>query len=153
MASSVTENITLTALERLFGRLGFVRSREQRAAAVQSIELFDISSAGGGRTLVRSLSGGNQQKVLIARAAVATPTVMVLDQPTAGVDVGAKSELYRHIRRLAAKGVACLVVSDELDELLALCDRIAVVRRGQITQILLAVDLSPAELLESMTVG
>jgi len=153
MASSVTENITLTALEWLFGRFGFVRSREQRAAAAQSIDLFDISSADGGRTLVRSLSGGNQQKVLIARAAVATPTVMVLDQPTAGVDVGAKSEIYRHIRRLAAKGVACLVVSDELDELLALCDRIAVVRRGQITRTMSSVGLTPAELLEAMSVG
>jgi len=153
LASSVTENITLTALTRLFGRLGFVRSAEQRQASNGAIAQFEISGTDGGRALARSLSGGNQQKVLIARVAVTNPRVLVLDQPTAGVDVGAKAEIYRHVRALASQGVACLVVSDELDELLALCDVIAVVRGGQVKRTLPADQLTPAALLEAMTVG
>ena len=151
LTSPVSENITLTALARLFSRLGFVRAGEQRRAVTEAVTRFNIRGAQDGRALARSLSGGNQQKVLIARVAEARPRVLILDQPTAGVDIGAKAEIYRHIRALAAEGVACIVVSDELEELLTLTDRIAVVRAGRVTTITPAADLTPGSLLELMS--
>jgi ABC-type sugar transport system ATPase subunit len=78
--------------------------------------------------------------------------VLVLDQPTAGVDIGAKAEIYRHIRAMAATGVACIVVSDELEELLTLCHRIAVVSQGRLSAKLPAAQLDPGELLRLMSV-
>jgi ABC-type sugar transport system ATPase subunit len=150
LTSSVSENITLTALNRLT-RLGFVRAARQRETVIGAVQRFNIRGTADGRALARSLSGGNQQKVLIARVAVAEPKVLILDQPTAGVDIGAKSEIYRHIRALAAEGVACLVVSDELEELLTLCPRIAVVRGGRIVEEIEAAGLRPGDLLARMS--
>jgi ABC-type sugar transport system ATPase subunit len=79
-----------------------------------------------------SLSGGNQQKVVLAKWLATTPRVLLLDEPTKGVDVGAKFEIHEIIRRLAAQGLACLVVSSDLPEVLALCDRIVVMREGRV---------------------
>jgi ABC-type sugar transport system ATPase subunit len=151
LTSSVAENITLTALAKLFTSLGFVKAAEQRRAVSEAVTRYNIRGAQGGKALARSLSGGNQQKVLIARVAEAQPRVLILDQPTAGVDIGAKAEIYRHVRSLAADGVACIVVSDELEELLTLTDRIAVVRGGQVATIVPAADLTPGSLLELMS--
>ena len=153
LSSSVSENATLTALSRRFAKAGFVKAAEQQAATDSAIEMYGIRGAAGGRALARSLSGGNQQKVLIARAAISEPKVMILDQPTAGVDVGAKGEIYRHVRRLAADGVACVVVSDEPEELLTLCSRIAVVRSGRVVTDRPAADLNPGSLLALMSVA
>jgi ribose transport system ATP-binding protein len=86
--------------------------------------------------LVRRLSGGNQQKVVLGRALTLKPRVFILDEPTRGIDVGAKVEVYRIIRRLASEGAAILIVSSELLELIGLCDRIAVMRTGQLTGVI-----------------
>ncbi|MFV0450635.1 MAG: sugar ABC transporter ATP-binding protein [Propioniciclava sp.] len=153
LSSSITENVTLTALGRLFTRLGFVEARGQQQASDAAVERFNIRGAQGGGALARSLSGGNQQKVLIARVATAQPTVMILDQPTAGVDIGAKGEIYRHVQSLADDGVACIVVSDELEELLTLCTTVAVVRAGRVVTELPTAGLSPGMLLELMSVA
>lgn len=152
LSRNITENVTLTALERLFSHLGFVQAGTQQAASDEAAERFNIRGAHGGQALARSLSGGNQQKVLIARVAVSQPKVMILDQPTAGVDIGAKGEIYRHVQALADDGVACIVVSDELEELLALCSTIAVVRGGRVVTELENRDLTPGRLLELMSV-
>ena len=151
LTSPVSENITLTALAKLFARFGFVRPAEQRRAVTDAVARFNIRGTDRGRALARSLSGGNQQKVLIARVAAARPRVLILDQPTAGVDIGAKADIYRHVRALAAEGVACIVVSDELEELLTLADQIAVVRGGRITGTAAVSDLTPSRLLELMS--
>ncbi|MDR1512277.1 MAG: sugar ABC transporter ATP-binding protein [Propionibacteriaceae bacterium] len=152
LTSPVSENITLTTMRKLC-RAGFVRADKQRQTVGAAIGRFNIRGADSGRALARSLSGGNQQKVLIARVAVARPKVLILDQPTAGVDIGAKAEIYRHIRELAAEGVACVVVSDELEELLTLCSRIAVVRGGHVVDEFPAADLDPGELLERISLS
>ena len=131
MQRPLAENLVLTALSRRFSRLGLVRRAARRAAVIDAVQRFDVR-AHSVEDPVGSLSGGNQQKALIARANTAQPSVLLLDQPTAGVDIGAKSEIYAHIRDLAAQGVACLVASDELDELLLLCDEVAVVRSGTV---------------------
>jgi ABC-type sugar transport system ATPase subunit len=82
---------------------------------------------------VRILSGGNQQKVLIARAVGLGPKILILDEPTRGVDIGAKQEIYSTIKALAAKGIAILLISSELADLLHLSDTIIVLREGRIT--------------------
>jgi ribose transport system ATP-binding protein len=81
---------------------------------------------------VKTLSGGNQQKVVLAKWLLAKPTVLLLDEPTRGIDVGAKFEIYQLIRQLADDGAGVLVISSEIEELIGLCDRILVMRRGAI---------------------
>ena len=83
--------------------------------------------------IVGGLSGGNQQKVLLARWLEIHPKVLILDEPTRGVDVGAKSEIYRIINDLASQGVAIVVISSELPEVIGICDRVVVMREGVIT--------------------
>ena len=83
--------------------------------------------------IVGGLSGGNQQKVLLARWLAINPKVLLLDEPTRGVDVGAKSEIYRIINELAAQGVAIVVISSELPEVIGICDRVVVMREGVIS--------------------
>jgi ABC-type sugar transport system ATPase subunit len=100
-----------------------------------------------------TFSGGNQQKVLFARAIAAATPVLILDQPTAGVDVGAKADLYEQIDHLARSGISIILISDDLDELLALCDRVAVVRKGQLEAVRPADDFDRAELLRAITLG
>jgi ABC-type sugar transport system ATPase subunit len=82
------------------------------------------------------LSGGNQQKLLFARSLSLQPRLLILDEPTRGVDIGAKQEIYRKIESIADDGVALLVISSELPELLALCDRIAVLHEGRLMGVL-----------------
>jgi ABC-type sugar transport system ATPase subunit len=147
----VGENIALSDLPR-HSALGLVRAAGLKAKVRAAMERFDIRAAEGAGTQASALSGGNQQKVLLARAAATGPKVLVLDQPTAGVDVGAKAEIYRHIRALAKTGVACLVVSDELEELLTLCQRVAIVSEGRVVQEHSAASLTPGELLALMSV-
>jgi ribose transport system ATP-binding protein len=84
--------------------------------------------------MVGSLSGGNMQKVLLGKCLAVTPTLLLLNNPTRGVDIGAKADIYRVIRRLAAEGLAVLMVTEDLPELLGLSDRIIVTRNGTISQ-------------------
>jgi ABC-type sugar transport system ATPase subunit len=100
-----------------------------------------------------SLSGGNQQKVVVARAIAANTNVLILDQPTAGVDVGAKADLYEQIDQLARQGVTILLVSDDLEELLNLSDRIVVMRQGQAITTRQATDFDRPTLLQAITAG
>ena len=99
-------------------------------------------------TPVEALSGGNQQKVALARWLETKPGVLILDEPTQGVDVGAKAEIHGIIRELAAQGLACLLISSELPELLAMCDRIAVMRGGTIVSILSRSEATQETILE-----
>jgi ribose transport system ATP-binding protein len=85
---------------------------------------------------VRSLSGGNQQKVLLAKWLETSPKVLIVDEPTRGVDIGAKEEIYHLLQQLAAEGMACVLISSEMNELLGLCHRIGVMRQGRLVMIL-----------------
>lgn len=151
MSSSTGSNIVLTALSRRFSHMGWVCRAARQKAIGDAIRQFTVRGKAVAQQAVCNLSGGNQQKVLLARANVARPTLLVLDQPTAGVDIGAKQEIYEHIRALARTGVACLFVSDELEELLRLGDRVAIVRAGAIASELAVSGLSPHELLAQMS--
>ena len=125
----VRENVSLTTLTRL-SRFGFVRRQAEAERAREG--LARVSARAPLEAPAVSLSGGNQQKLLFARAVLANPTVLIADQPTRGVDVGAKLEIYGHLVALAARGVAILLISDEIEELLGLPHRVLVMRRGRI---------------------
>jgi ABC-type sugar transport system ATPase subunit len=108
-----------------------IRTRQERREAGALLATWRIRAAGID-VLPDSLSGGNQQKVVLAKWLVTSPRVLLLDEPTKGVDVGAKFEIHEIVRRQAAQGLACLVVSSDLPEVLALCDRIVVMREGRV---------------------
>jgi len=138
---SVRDNIALARLKSL-SRWIFVRSADERSLAAEYIRRLGIRTPSGDQ-LAGNLSGGNQQKVVLARWLATAPRLLVLDEPTRGVDVGAKSEIYAIIDELAHAGVAVLVVSSELPEVLGLSDRIYVMAGGRITG-----ELSRAEATE-----
>ncbi len=124
-------NMSFSSLSRI-SRAGFVSRRQEREIAERFRGLFSIRCSSVSAP-VGSLSGGNQQKVLLAKALVVEPDIILLDEPTRGVDVGAKAEIYRIIDDLAAAGKAVLVVSSEMNELLSMADRILVMHRGRLT--------------------
>jgi ABC-type sugar transport system ATPase subunit len=127
---SIRQNIAMSTLN-LLSRFGVISSRRVQKLAETSIKNLRIRATSASQE-VRRLSGGNQQKVVLARAISVTPRVFLLDEPTRGVDVGAKVEVYTLIGELAAKGAAILIVSSDMHELLGLCDRISVLRAGRL---------------------
>ena len=128
---NVRENITICMLDET-ASAGVIAGRKERRAARDSIDLLSIKTPGT-EVPITGLSGGNQQKSIIARWLRTRPKVLLLDDPTRGVDVGAKAELYRVIDRLCRDGLGILVTSSELPELIALCDRILVLCEGRLT--------------------
>jgi len=132
---SVMENITLTVLRRLTTKLGFLNRDRQSQEAARFVEELEIRTPSLSQP-VEYLSGGNQQKVVFAKLAITQPAVFVLDSPTHGIDIRAKFEVLALIARLAAAGCAVLLISDEVDELTAICHRIVVFYRGTISTII-----------------
>ncbi|MCL2319236.1 MAG: ABC transporter ATP-binding protein [Treponema sp.] len=131
------ENLILKSYRRepYSNRAGFLRFPVIRSHAEKLIADFDIRSGSGPATPVKSMSGGNQQKVIIAREIDLSPDLLIVSQPTRGLDVGAIEYIHRRIIQERDKGRAVLLVSFELDEILGLCDRIAAVSKGQIVGI------------------
>jgi ABC-type sugar transport system ATPase subunit len=127
---SVTENMTLAALNSV-SRYSLVRNRKEDSVVQHYVQRLGIRMPGADRPIT-ALSGGNQQKVLLARWLMCKPRLLVLDEPTVGIDVGAKSEIYTLIDELAATGTGILLVSSELPEILTLSDRICVMQEGAI---------------------
>ncbi|TCC23090.1 sugar ABC transporter ATP-binding protein [Kribbella speibonae] len=134
---AVFKNITVSTLGR-FASSGFLNNRAERDAASKLAVALDVRPAGVDQP-VRNLSGGNQQKVVLARWLLRDCRVLLLDEPTRGVDVGARSEIYALIRELASNGVAIVLVSSEVPEVLGLSDRVVVLREGR------AVHTGPAQ--------
>lgn len=131
---SVAQNITLAAGRRFFPG-GWLRLGVERRVALDYIRALAIKTAGPDAP-VGSLSGGNQQKVSVARWLATRPKVLILDEPTQGVDVGAKSEIHRLIRGFATEGLAVILISSDLPEVLGMSDRIGVMRGGRLVEIL-----------------
>lgn len=130
MPMSVSNNITLAALEQISSRR-WLRRRVEDDAAAEYVDKLHIVLRSLGQP-VRELSGGNQQKVVLSKWLLAQPTIILLDEPTRGIDIGAKSEVHRLIGELASQGLAILMISSELPEILAMSDRIIVMREGRI---------------------
>ena len=141
MTSSVAHNITLAALGQ-YMKGGVIRRQLGKEAVRESIEELHIKTPGPDVN-VSTLSGGNQQKVVLAKCLLTKPRVLLLDEPTRGIDVGAKAEIYALIGQIAQGGTAVVMASSELPELLAICDRILVLSDGE-----LVVDLTQAEATE-----
>jgi ribose transport system ATP-binding protein len=133
----VALNASLLALRKLArGPLRLISSRDERALVRALIERLAIRTSPSGEDLAARLSGGNQQKVVLAKWLEAQPRVLILDEPTRGIDVGAKAEIYGILRGLAAEGLAIVVISSELIEILGLADRILVMAEGRVAGIL-----------------
>lgn len=131
MRQSIADNLTLPILPRLAGRLGLVSPGKRGRLAADWIERLRIK-AGSASLPVNTLSGGNQQRVVLAKWLATEPLVLILDSPTVGVDIGNKAGIYEIIAGLAREGVAILVISDEVAELYATCDRILHMRQGRL---------------------
>jgi ABC-type sugar transport system ATPase subunit len=131
LEATVRFNASLAAL-RGFVRGGVVRGRQERAAVEAKVRELQVRTPSV-NAVVNNLSGGNQQKVVLARCLLTRPSLLLMDEPTRGVDVGAKTEIYQIMNKLAAGGCGILMVSSELPELLALCDRILVLCEGRLT--------------------
>ncbi|GAA1176560.1 sugar ABC transporter ATP-binding protein [Ornithinimicrobium humiphilum] len=147
----VFRNITLSTFAR-FARGGLLDERAERRAAVEQIEAMQLSPADPGR-VTRTLSGGNQQKVMLARWLVHGCSVLLLDEPTRGVDVGARAEIYRLIRRLASDGSAVVLVSSDLEEVLQLSDEVLVLADGQVVHQGPATDIDEHRILDLVMEG
>ena len=128
---SVEQNIS-AAVPGKISHLGVIRRRVEKAMAAASIERLSIRLASM-RQPIGDLSGGNQQKSILARWLLTDPQVLILDEPTRGIDIGVKAEFYDMIGALAVQGCAILLISSELPELLALCDRVLVMSEGRLT--------------------
>ena len=133
----------------VFGRfLPLLNRRRQNSLAQDVITALSVKTQSA-LTPVGQLSGGNQQKVVIGRWLQKPPRVLILDEPTRGVDIGARDEIHKLIRGLAEKGMAVLVISSEPDELPDLCDRVLVMAEGRIVRELTGADLSRAAIVEA----
>jgi rhamnose transport system ATP-binding protein len=134
MDFSIAYNATLASLEKISSN-GFLQFDREEELSDEYYQRFRVK-APSVETPVRNLSGGNQQKVSLARWLMTEPRILILDEPTQGIDVGAKSEIYTLIAELAERGLAILLISSELPEILGMSDRIAVMHKGRITGIL-----------------
>lgn len=128
---SVAENMSLTVLDKIT-HLGLLNTRRQSALYYKQVAALQIKVSSENQ-LIRNLSGGNQQKVVLAKWMERSPKVLLLDEPTRGIDINAKNELYALIGRLSGLGISVLVVSSEIPEILAISDRILVMSEGQVT--------------------
>jgi ribose transport system ATP-binding protein len=151
LESSVGHNISLPSLKKL-SKVGLVSLAQEEAYDDQGIQDLAIKTASRD-TLAKNLSGGNQQKIVLARWFLKQPQVLVVDEPTRGVDVGSKAEIYEQIRALANTGVAVWVISSDMEELLKLCDRIVVMHEGQIAGEVAAADATEEKIMQFAVAG
>ncbi|MBL8761003.1 MAG: sugar ABC transporter ATP-binding protein [Phycisphaerae bacterium] len=151
---TVAENVnaaTMSGAGREASLLGLADRERESAAATAAIRRFDVRPPNAG-ALVSSLSGGNQQKVAIAQRAAGRPRILLLDEPTQGVDVAAKAEIHRIIREMASRGAGVLLVSSELDEVRSMSDRVGVMRAGRLVGVLDRAEATPERVM-SLAVG
>jgi len=150
-AASVEDNLTLATLRR-FARGGLLDAGARAQAARAQVETLRIRTPDLG-TPVERLSGGNQQKVVLGRWLLAEPRVLLLDEPTRGIDVGARAEIYRLIGELITRGLAVVLVSSDLPELLGLSHRVVVLNRGRIAATLEGEHATPEAVMAAATAG
>lgn len=148
---SVRDNIVLAILPRV-SKAGVLSQKAIDTLVETYIQRLGIKVASA-RQLISELSGGNQQKVLIARWLATQPSVFLLDEPTRGIDVGAKQEVQALIDELAEKGMAVVLISSETEELVAGSQRVIVLRDGEISETLTGAEVDNARLLQSLVAG
>jgi ribose transport system ATP-binding protein len=146
---SITENTTLPGL-RAYSRWGRLDGAAERRVAEAEVARLGTRTPSV-RQKVVTLSGGNQQKVVLGKWLAMSPRVLILDEPTRGIDVGARAEIYRHIAKLAADGIAVVVVSSDMEEVIGLCDRVLVMRERRMTGLLTGGEITQARIGALMT--
>jgi ribose transport system ATP-binding protein len=147
MTLSVRENAAVSALHR-FKRGLFLSRKQEIAGVAHELEALDVKTSSQ-EAVVSSLSGGNQQKVVLARALLSKPSILVADEPTQGVDVGARAEIYRILREVSEGGVPVVVASSDAKELEGLCDRVLVMSRGSVVATLTGEDITEEHLINA----
>jgi ABC-type sugar transport system ATPase subunit len=150
-AMDVGRNISMCSLRELTSA-GLLSSAKERAAGESMVQKLQVKTAGLGAGIT-ALSGGNQQKCIVGRWLLTKPQILLLDDPTRGVDVGAKAELYRIIRALCKEGLGVIVTSSELPELLTLSDRIMVLSEGRMTATFARSEATQQRIMEAATLG
>jgi ribose transport system ATP-binding protein len=146
---NIFENLAMALYRRNSGWLGWLNKGPVRAAFAAEVKRFSIKT-GSSSNRITSLSGGNQQKVLIGRAFARSPSIIVLNDPARGVDLGTKVELYDELRRYAANGGAVVYLSSEIEEFLGFADRVAVFHKGTIFRVLSGEDVTEDKMLAAM---
>ncbi len=146
---TITDNLTLTKLGE-FGRMGWINGGRQQAVAQRWVGELRVKCRDAGQ-LIGELSGGNQQKVALARLLEHPARIFLLDEPTRGIDVGSKAQIYQLVSELAAAGKAVVVVSSYLPELLGMCDTIGVMCRGELTAVRPRAEWSELEIMRAAT--
>jgi simple sugar transport system ATP-binding protein/ribose transport system ATP-binding protein len=142
----VTENVSLASLAQVAAG-GFVKAGAERRTVRDVLARVDVRGGGSQAAPASTLSGGNQQKLLFARSLLRDPTVLIADEPTRGVDVGAKRAIYELLTSLTDSGVAMLVISSDIEEVLGLAHRVLVMRGGQVVAELTGDEASEAAIL------
>ncbi|WP_062231483.1 sugar ABC transporter ATP-binding protein [Aureimonas sp. N4] len=148
---TIRENVSMAILNRLTRR-GVVDTTRETTIAADAIQRFAIRARGPGQ-VVAQLSGGNQQKVVIAKWLATDPRILILDEPTRGVDVGAKTEIHKLMNQLAAQGLAIIMISSELPEVLGMSDRVLVMNGGRMSAILPRSEATPEVVGSAMMTG
>ncbi|HZC34470.1 MAG TPA: sugar ABC transporter ATP-binding protein, partial [Chthoniobacterales bacterium] len=152
LTQSVRRNLTLPSLKQL-SRFRFFVDRSAETALIRRFKEDLRIRMANEDVIVGTLSGGNQQKVVLARYLALKPKILFVDEPTRGIDIGAKAEVHDLLRQLAAVGTAVVVVSSELPEIISLCDRIITVKEGRFTGEMPAADATEEKLMKLMTLG
>ena len=129
----VYENISIASLKRFINKIGLIKKGEQVSISEKYKNLLNIKTPSM-FTLVESLSGGNQQKVVVSKWLETSPEIMIMDEPTMGIDVGAKVEIRKIINDITVRGKSVILVSSEPDDLVGLCDRIIIMYKGKIVK-------------------
>lgn len=146
LRKSIKENISITLLDRIVGKFGIINDKKNTGIAKEWIEKLSIKP-GYPNMQANKFSGGNQQRIVIAKWLATNPKVLIVDEPTNGIDIGAKAEIHSLLRDLAKSGLGIIVISSELPEILSVCDRVAIMRRGRIQSILSCENLNQEQIM------
>lgn len=145
---TVEENLVLTCIQKLKNRFGLLKQKEQDSMSQEMVDRLNIKTYNKRIQVARKLSGGNQQKIVVGKWLLTDPDIFIMDEPTRGIDVGAKAEIYELINNLALSGSSVLMVSSESSELMGVCDRISVMYKGSVVGTLKRSEFSEERLLQ-----
>ena len=148
LSRSVKDNLIITYLDELKKSFWAIDRKKEEQKSQDIIEKVKIKTHNKNKQTVRKLSGGNQQKVVFGKWLLIEPKIFLMDEPTRGIDVGAKYEIYNFINELAQKGSGVFIVSSEMEELMGICDKILVLKKGKITGELKRKDFSQESLIQ-----
>jgi ABC-type sugar transport system ATPase subunit len=150
LTMTVAQNTTMAILRRISNALAMIRNREVKDIATRYVDMLDIATPGINQ-IVNNLSGGNQQKVVLAKWLSTHPRLLIMDEPTRGIDVGAKAEVHALMSQLAQQGLAILMISSEMPEIMGMSDRVIVLCQGRVTGEFKRDSMTQEEIMTSAT--